>query len=142
MPQEQISTIVSDLVAAGAPEIEVLAVDVLPGGALRIFIDHPDGVTLDHCELTTSLLGDLRERYALEVSSPGPERPLTKPEHFERFAGRTARLRLVRPDSAADRQSVSGEIVRADDSSVTLLAEGEEMEVSWESIGRATLVAA
>ena len=65
------------------------------GETLRIFIDHPAGVTLALCERVTHALGDLRERYGLEVSSPGPKRPLTKPEHFQRFVGRRARVRTA-----------------------------------------------
>ena len=53
----------------------------------------PKGVSLELCERVTKLLAEVRERYALEVSSPGAERPLTKPEHFRRFLGRRARVR-------------------------------------------------
>ena len=75
------------------PDVEVLLAEVAGGRCLRVFIDHPEGVTLALCERVTLLLSDLRERYALEVSSPGSERPLTKPAHFRRFVGRRARVR-------------------------------------------------
>ena len=68
-----------------------------------MFIDHPDGVTLELCERVTRRLDDLRERYALEVSSPGIERPLTKPAHFRRFLGRRARVRTRQRQSKAHR---------------------------------------
>jgi len=55
------------------PDIEVLLAEVVGGRCLRVFIDHPDGVTLAMCERVTMLLNDLRERYSLEVSSPGPK---------------------------------------------------------------------
>ena len=64
------------------------------GPTLRLFIDHPDGVTLAVCERVTGHLTDYRERYSLEVSSPGQDRPLTKPQHYSRFLGRRARVRL------------------------------------------------
>ena len=67
----------------------MLLAEVLGGHTLRLFIDHPDGVTLGLCERVTHALADLRERYALEVSSPGTERPLSKPQHFQRFLGAT-----------------------------------------------------
>ena len=54
---------------------------------LRLFIDHPGGVDLALCERVTAHLRDLLVDYGLEVSSPGPERPLTKPDHFRRFVG-------------------------------------------------------
>jgi ribosome maturation factor RimP len=79
------------------PDVEVLLVEVLPSKCLRVFIDHPDGVTLALCERVSMRLNDLRELYALEVSSPGSKRPLTKPAHFRRFLGRRARVRTYRP---------------------------------------------
>jgi ribosome maturation factor RimP len=79
------------------PDVEVLLVEVLGGKCLRVFIDHPDGVTLAMCERVTLRLNDLREFYALEVSSPGSQRPLTKPAHFRRFLGHRARVRTHRP---------------------------------------------
>src|SRR3712207_7061081 len=75
------------------PEVEVLLAEVVGGKLVRLFIDHPDGVTLDLCERVTKRLPEVRENYALEVSSPGADRPLTKPEHFRRFLGRRARVR-------------------------------------------------
>ncbi len=88
---------IEERLAAEEPEVEVLLAEVSSGRTLRIYIDHPDGVTLALCERVTALLSDLRERYALEVSSPGSERPLTKPTHFRRFVGRRARVRTRWP---------------------------------------------
>ena len=76
------------------PEVEVLLAEVVSGSTLRLFIDHPDGVTLALCERVSGHLGEYRERYSLEVSSPGQDRPLTKPQHYTRFLGRRARVRL------------------------------------------------
>src|SRR5262249_58492262 len=70
------------------PGVEVLLVEVVGSGCLRVFIDHPDGVTLELCERVTMRLNELRESYALDVSSPGSQRPLTKPAHFPRFLRR------------------------------------------------------
>ena len=78
---------------------------------MRLFIDHPDGVTLALCERVTHLLPEVRERYALEVSSPGGERPLTKPAHFRRFLGRRARVRTARRPRRPP--SFTGELVGA-----------------------------
>src|ERR1700756_5546665 len=89
--------------AHSEPDVEVLLAEVLGGRSLRVFIDHPDGVTLDLCERVTLQLNDLRERYSLEVSSPGSERPLTKPAHFRRFVGRRARVRTRHPLPVGER---------------------------------------
>ena len=84
-------------IAQSEPDVEVLLAEVLGGRCLRVFIDHPDGVTLALCERVTALLSEERERYSLEVSSPGSERPLSKPAHFRRFVGRRARVRTRHP---------------------------------------------
>src|SRR3954466_16298533 len=89
------------------PKVEVLLAEVVGGGLVRLFIDHPDGVSLDLCERVTNHPPSVRERYALEVSSPSTQRPLTKPEHFRRCVGRRARVR-TRVDHDA-RRSLSGE---------------------------------
>jgi ribosome maturation factor RimP len=88
-----LQTEIEGLLAEREPEVEVLLAEVVGGGTLRVFVDHPEGVTLALCERVTGALPELRERYALEVSSPGVERPLTKPDHFRRFVGRRARVR-------------------------------------------------
>jgi ribosome maturation factor RimP len=104
--------------ADAEPQVEVLLAEVLaspPQPTLRVFIDHPDGVTLSLCEQVSALLGDMRERYTLEVSSPGSERPLSKPDHFRRYIGRRARVRVRGPQAVvpscggADPRTRSGE---------------------------------
>src|ERR1019366_7747410 len=86
--------------AQSEPDVEVLLAEVLGGRCLRVYIDHPDGVTLAVCERVSAVLSEERERYSLEVSSPGSERPLTKPAHFRRFVGRRARVRTRHPRAA------------------------------------------
>jgi len=128
------------------PEVEVLLAEVLgpPTHAiLRLFIDHPDGVTLALCERVTGHLSDYRERYSLEVSSPGRDRPLTKPQHFSRFLGRRARVRLrnaVEPDTRAAHRQLTGELVGASDSDVTLAAADGLVTIPYEQIARSNLI--
>ncbi|HZC13543.1 MAG TPA: hypothetical protein VE270_05930, partial [Thermoleophilaceae bacterium] len=95
------------------PEVELLACEKVGADRLRLFIDHPDGVSLALCEGVTHHLRDLLVDYSLEVSSPGPERPLTKPDHFRRFLGRRARVRLREPRDG--HKSFTGELVGASD---------------------------
>ena len=123
--------------AAGAPDIEVLLVET-SGETLRLFIDHPDGVTFDHCEQVTNLLGDYREKYAVEVSSPGADRPLTKPQHFRRFLGQQARLRLR--DAHDGHKSLTGELVGASEQEVTIAAGEGDVSIPYEQIARSNLV--
>jgi ribosome maturation factor RimP len=139
---------IEDLLATAEPGVEVLLAETLPNGTLRVFIDHPDGVTLGLCERVTALLSDLRERYTLEVSSPGAERPLTKPNHFRRFLGRRARVRTREPrpfpaaGSASEQRakSFTGELVGVTDSEITLAADGGVIAIPYSEIRRSNLV--
>jgi ribosome maturation factor RimP len=75
------------------PEVELLALEQPAAERLRLVIDSPEGVDIALCERVTGLFRDLLESWSLEVSSPGPERPLTKPEHFRRYVGHRVRVR-------------------------------------------------
>jgi ribosome maturation factor RimP len=136
--------------ADAEPRVEVLLAEVLAGPAhptLRVFIDHPDGVTLSLCERVSGHLADLRDRYTLEVSSPGNERPLSKPDHFRRYIGRRARVRMRAPEAVTAprvaiprRRSYTGELVGASDSEITLAAEGGILAIPYSDIRRCNLV--
>jgi ribosome maturation factor RimP len=141
-PQTEIEARLSGL----EPEVEVLLAEV-QGSTLRLFIDHPDGVTLDLCERVTGHLNDYRERYAIEVSSPGQDRPLTKPQHFSRFLGRRARVRLRKEavagepaGVAAGQRQLTGELVGVSDSDVTLAAADGLVTIPYEQIARSNLI--
>jgi ribosome maturation factor RimP len=129
---------VESRLAAAEPQVEVLLVEVVGRDTLRVFIDHPDGVTLDLCERVTHELVELRERYALEVSSPGTERPLTKPAHFRRFLGRRARVRTR--DARDGHKSFTGELVGASDDEVTIAAATGVIAIPYADIHRSNLV--
>jgi ribosome maturation factor RimP len=131
--------------AEAEPDVEVLLAEVVGGRLVRVFIDHPKGVTLALCERVTRELPDVRERYALEVSSPGSERPLTKPEHFRRFVGRRARVRLrpEGPQSRLDhdgRRSFTGELLGATDDEVTVAADTGVVSIAYDDIHRSNLL--
>jgi ribosome maturation factor RimP len=121
------------------PEVEVLLAEVVSGATLRLFIDHPDGVTLGLCERVSGELNDYRERYAVEVSSPGADRPLTKPAHFARFVGRKVRARL-HPERRPGHRSVTGELLDASESDITVAATDGVLTLPYEHILRCNLV--
>jgi ribosome maturation factor RimP len=120
------------------PEVEVLLAEVVGGGLVRLFIDHPDGVTLDLCERVTGHLASVREKYALEVSSPGIERPLSKPEHFRRYVGRRARVR-TRGDHDG-RRNFTGELLGATEDEVTVAADTGVVSIAYADIHRSNLL--
>ena len=133
-----IQTEIEARLAHAEPEVEVLLAEVVSGSTLRLFIDHPDGVTLALCERVSLSLSDYRDRYSLEVSSPGEDRPLTRPAHFQQFLGRRARVRLR--DGSEGHRSVTGELVGASDRDVAIAAEGGVVTVPYEQIYRSNLV--
>ena len=124
--------------AESEPEVEVLLAELVGGKLVRLFIDHPQGVTLALCERVTALLPDVRERYALEVSSPGPERPLSKPDHFRRYLGRRARVRTR--DHHDGRSSFTGELLGATEDAVTVAADTGVVSIAYADIQRSNLV--
>lgn len=123
--------------AESAPDVEVLLAEV-SGETVRLFIDHPDGVSLALCERVTHLLPDVREHYALEVSSPGTERPLSKPAHFRRFLGRRARVRTR--EARDGHETFTGELVGASDREVTIAAGDGIVAIPYDDITRSNLV--
>jgi ribosome maturation factor RimP len=135
------STIQSDIeaqLATAEPQVEVLLAEVMGGKLVRLFIDHPDGVSLDLCERVTHHLVTIRERYALEVSSPGTERPLSKPEHFRRYVGRKAKVRTRGEHDG--RKSFTGELLDASDAEVTVAADTGVVSIPYADIHRSNLL--
>ena len=124
--------------AVTEPDVEVLLAEVVGGDTLRLFVDHPDGVTLELCERVTHALEDLRESYALEVSSPGRKRPLTKPDHYRRFLGRRARIRTR--EERGGHKTFTGELVGAGDDAVTVAADSGVIAIPYADIHRSNLV--
>ena len=132
--QEQIEA----RLAATDPDVEVLTAELTGSGTVRLFIDHPEGVTLALCERVTHHLNEVREQYALEVSSPGPKRPLTKPQHFRRFIGRRARVRTRGEHEG--HHSITGELVGASEDVVTIAADTGVIAIPYDDITRSNLV--
>jgi ribosome maturation factor RimP len=136
---EQLQTDIEERLRTTEPDVEVLLVE-RSGERLRIFIDHPEGVTLALCEQVTRALAEVREHYAIEVSSPGPKRPLTKPEHFQRFVGRRARVRTAAREGISESTSVVGELIGATSQEVTLAAPEGIVAIPYTAIKRSHLV--
>ena len=134
----QLQTEIERRLAESGSDVEVLLVEIVSPATLRLFIDHPEGVSPALCERVSGLLNDYRERYSLEVSSPGQDRPLTKPQHYSRFLGRHARVRLR--DAKDGHKSVTGELVGASDTDVTIAAPDGVVTIPYELIARSNLV--
>jgi ribosome maturation factor RimP len=138
MQTNPLQTDIEQRLASAEPEVEVLSCEQVGAERLRLFIDHPDGVDLALCERVTSHLRDLLVDYGLEVSSPGPERPLSKPDHFRRFLGRRARVRLREPRDG--HKSFTGELVGASDEEVTVAVDAGVVSIPYSEINRSNLL--
>jgi ribosome maturation factor RimP len=120
------------------PGVEVLMLEQTGPDALRLYIDREGGVDLALCESVTGHLRDLLEEYALEVSSPGSERPLTKPEHFRRYLGHRVRVRTR--EAIEGKRSFTGRLTSANEDEVCLEYDEQEIRIPHERIGRSNLV--
>lgn len=130
---------IEELLGEREPAVEVLLAEVVNGNTLRIFVDHPEGVSLGICEQVTRHLSPYREQYRLEVSSPGLSRPLTRPAHFQRYLGNRAKFKLV--EAHEGQKNFIGELVSADDSGVTVAADAGVLRVEYDDIRRSNLIA-
>jgi len=135
---EAIAEDVERVLGAAMPAIDVVSVRILPGGIIRVLIDHPEGVDHERCVEVGRALAAFRERFALEVSSPGIPRPLTKPAHFERFIGRQADVRFHATHEG--RRRIRGELVECDALRVVVRDEDGALEIPFAAISRAHLV--
>ena len=111
---------------------------------LRIYIDAPGGIQLDDCESVSrhvSALLDVEDplagSYVLEVSSPGLDRPLVKPVHFQQFLG--DRARIIMATHILGRRRFTGQMVHADDETVVVEVDGESYELPYKDIESARL---
>ena len=125
-------------VERGLPGVEVLALELAGPQRFCIYIDHPQGVDHALCERVTNILRGYLDRYSVEVSSPGFERPLRKPSHFAGVVGRKVALRTA--GAIAGRSRFRGELVEAGVRTVRVAADGEPVEIPYDSIVRGNLV--
>jgi len=115
--------------------VEVLAVELNAPDAFTVFIDHPQGVDHALCGRVTDVLRDYLDEYSVDVSSPGLERPLRTREHFRSAVGRTVSLR-----TASRKKRFKGEVVAAGETSVTVKAGPEPVEIPYDDIVRGNLI--
>ena len=115
------------------------------GRVLRLYIDRPGGVTLDDCVNISRQSGDLLDvhienigPYSLEVSSPGPDRPLGKKEDFVKFKGKKARIKTVH--AFEGRKKFKGVLLGTSGEAVQLLVNDQTVSIPLEKIARARLV--
>jgi len=125
---------VTQAVESGLPGVEVLAVELLSHDRFCVYVDHPSGVDHALCERVTNVLRSYNDRYTVDVSSPGFERPLRKQAHFRQVVGRRVTLRTP------ERKRLRGEVVSADERAVMVRTDKEDIEIPYEQIVRGNLI--
>ncbi|MBA2475771.1 MAG: ribosome maturation factor RimP [Actinobacteria bacterium] len=129
---------VARTVEHGLPQVEVLAVELLGPERFCVYVDHPQGVDHALCERVTRLLDGYRSRYAIDVSSPGLERPLRKPAHFAGAVGRRVAIRTA--GAIEGRKRFRGEVVAASEADVTIRVDASSVEIPYGAIVRGNLI--
>lgn len=115
--------------------VEVLAVELVSPSRFCVYIDHPGGVNHALCERVTRVLDDYRSEYTIDVSSPGPERPLRKPEHFGAALGRSVSVRTE------GKKRQRGTLTDAGPDAIMLeTADARTVRIPYASIVRANLI--
>jgi ribosome maturation factor RimP len=135
---QQLQSTVESRLASAEPDVELLALERPSSERLLLVIDRPEGVDIALCERVTDLMRDMLEDWSLEVSSPGPERPLTKPEHYRRFVGNKVRVKTT--EEIAGRHSFTGTLTAADDERVSVEAPDGAVSIPLQSVRRSNLV--
>jgi ribosome maturation factor RimP len=148
--EQEIARRVRELVrpACEAEGLEVIHVEFQrepAGRVLRVYLDKPGGVTLGDCSHVSRQVSDLLdvalelpEPYSLEVTSPGPNRPLGEKGDFDRFVGQWAKLRVARPIEG--QKNFTGVLRGTTEDAVRLEAGERTVEIPFELITRARLV--
>jgi ribosome maturation factor RimP len=132
--ERELAAAITPAVESALPGVEVLAVELLSPARFCVYVDHPEGVDFALCERVTRLLDHYREHWTIDVSSPGPERPIRRPEHFRRAIGGTVKLKT------AGSQRVRGTLLAADDEAVTVSVNGTHQQIPVGEIVRGNLI--
>ena len=132
------------LAEQGFELVEVEFVTGPGGGTLRVYIDKPEGIDIDDITAASPVISDLLDvedpfpgAYSLEVSSPGLDRVLRKPEHFARFVDNRVKVELAAPRDG--RKRYTGMLRRADGESIELEVDNFSVSIRLADIGRARL---
>jgi ribosome maturation factor RimP len=130
---------IAPAVERNLPGVEVLALELVSPSRICVYVDHPAGVDHALCERVTHVLDGYRTKYAIDVSSPGPERPLRKPAHFARAVG--SRVAVKTDHEIGGKKRFTGTVISADQRSVALgVGDGERIDIPYDEIVRGNLV--
>jgi ribosome maturation factor RimP len=136
--ERQLESEIAPRIEHDLPGVEVLAVELANPDRFVVYVDHPAGVDHELCVRVTDVLRDYLREYTVDVSSPGIERPLRKPGHFARVLGSKVALRTSTPLNG--RSKFKGGLKDAGTEAVTLVVDGDEVDIPYEAIVRGNLI--
>ena len=136
--EKELQREVAETVQERLPEVEVLAVEMTGPERMTVYIDHPEGVDHALCERVTGVLRGYLDRFTLNVSSPGLERPLRTREHFADAVGRRVSVRTA--VDVGGRKRFRGEVVDASEREATIAVGDYEVAVPYDVIVRGNLI--
>jgi ribosome maturation factor RimP len=137
--ERELTREVSQAVTEGLPGVEVLAVEITGRERFTVYIDHPTGVDHALCARVTNVLRGYLDRYTVDVSSPGIERPLRTPAHFRNAVGRQVAIRTE--TEIGGRKKFKGTVTAADPKQLAIAgADGERMTIPYDAIVRGNLI--
>jgi ribosome maturation factor RimP len=131
--ERQLQREVARTVESALPGVEVLALELAGKERFCVYVDHPQGVDHALCERVTDVLRPYLDRYTIEVSSPGFERPLRTKAHFERAVGRTVRVR-------SENGRARGRVLAAGEGAVRIENGTGAADIPYDQIVRANLI--
>jgi len=136
--ERKLSREIAPVVERAVPGVEVLAVELLSPRRFCVYVDHAEGVDHALCARVTESLADYRNSYTVDVSSPGPDRPLRTPSHFRAAEGHDIQIRTA--GTIAGKQRFRGTVVAATERSLRVATGDTELDIPYEQIVRANLI--
>ncbi|MEE2000231.1 ribosome maturation factor RimP [Alkalimonas sp. MEB108] len=144
--EQQLMELLTPTVSAAG--FELLGIEVLRAGkhsTVRLYIDHPDGVTVEHCAIISREVGAILDvedpishEYMLEVSSPGLDRPLFTPEHFARAVGQKVDVKLAIPQDG--RRKFKGILQAIEQDMLVIEIDGKQFRLLMDNVEKANIV--
>ncbi len=144
--EQQLTTLLRPTVEAAG--FELLGIEFVRAGrhsTLRIYIDHPEGVNVDHCAEVSREVGAILDvedpipnEYFLEVSSPGLDRPLFTPEHFAKVVSQKVEVKLAIPQDG--RRKFKGVLTAIEDDMLVIEVDGKLYRLLMDNVDKANVV--
>jgi ribosome maturation factor RimP len=137
--ERELTAAIVPTVETALPDVQVLAVELLSPSRFCVYVDRPAGtVDFELCAEVTRLLDDYRADWTVDVSSPGPARPLRRSQHFAAYTGRTVTIRTA--SEVGGKTRFRGAVVAAEPDTVVVEIDGQALTIPVDSIVRGNLI--